>query len=278
VFLVDSTDSGARARAKLLDLAARASAIARRFELKLHSGIAPASGTESVVTRYREALGAAEKALSQGLSFAMGEARPERAARHLRMLRIELGQSAVEHPSLLYARFDRYVEAVLLRSGYHFETVAAQLEAGVERLMDPLLKTGALDDKSLEELSDSLETAAADAVTVASLVERYRQLVAEIERSALNPTPARHARSATRALNYIRDHVGDRLRLADVARVAGFAPQYFSKLMKREHGATFERYVRQLRLARAQQLLLSESTLDAERVAHLAGMGRMSAS
>jgi two-component system response regulator YesN len=55
-----------------------------------------------------------------------------------------------------------------------------------------------------------------------------------------------------------------------VARVAGFAPDYFSTLLKEEEGTTFEQYVQRHRLERAKHLL-SGTSMSIGRVAYLSG-------
>jgi YesN/AraC family two-component response regulator len=62
------------------------------------------------------------------------------------------------------------------------------------------------------------------------------------------------------------------MTVAQVAAAAGFAPAYFSKLLKRKEGVAFERYVRQLRIVRAKQML-ADTPFGAERIAHLCGFG-----
>jgi len=60
------------------------------------------------------------------------------------------------------------------------------------------------------------------------------------------------------------------LRFEHVARLAGFAPNYFSALFREREGVPFETYVTGLRIERAKQLLTS-STLSAARVGELSG-------
>ena len=133
VFLVDYVGSASSTRAKLTDLATRAAQTARRFGLRLHVGIS--QGADSgLPARYRAALAAAEMALSQGRSIVYGEPRSEHSMRDLRKLRAKLGESLGEHVNLLSPRFDRYVEAVLVNSGYRPEQVRSQLDAGLERM------------------------------------------------------------------------------------------------------------------------------------------------
>jgi len=56
------------------------------------------------------------------------------------------------------------------------------------------------------------------------------------------------------------------------ARIAGFAPNYFSLLFKRREKVTFEHYLRNLRVDRARQLLTT-TDLGIQRVAQLCGFG-----
>jgi AraC-like DNA-binding protein len=73
-----------------------------------------------------------------------------------------------------------------------------------------------------------------------------------------------------RALTFMREHLAERLTLAQLARVAGFAPTYFSKLLRRGQGVTLDQHLQGLRLARAKQILAT-STLTIGRVAELSG-------
>jgi transcriptional regulator GlxA family with amidase domain len=55
----------------------------------------------------------------------------------------------------------------------------------------------------------------------------------------------------------MRDHLADPLTLEQVARVAGFAPDYFSRLLKRDEGLSFEACLQRIRLERSKHLLTS---------------------
>jgi AraC-like DNA-binding protein len=270
VFLCDDRGPAGHVEERLVDLAARASAVVRRWGFRFHAGISRADAGAQLQARYRSALGAAEKALSRGLSVVHGERRPERSAEHLRELRSRLGDSVGDRASLLSPRFDRYIEAVLAHCGHRLEATRAHLEAGLERLAEPLLASGSLDKKGFSELTASTERTFEEARTVMELAVSYRRLVTDIERAFQSPTRARRERGTRRASRFIGEHLGDELTLAQVARVAGFAPGYFSKLFKRDEGVTFERYVRDLRIGRAKQML-SGTALSVEQVQRLCG-------
>ena len=199
-----------------------------------------------------------------------GEPRPVPSTKHLRNLRNNLASSVGQRSTLLSPRFDGYIDATLVHCGYQLERTRAQLESGLERLAGPLLATGALDERSFDNLYEAMERAAGEARTVTALVAHYRRLVSDIQSAVRNPGVASQDRSVRRAVDFIREHLGEPLSLPQVSRVAGFAPSYFSRLFKREEGLTFERYVRKLRIAGAQKML-STTPLSIARIATLCG-------
>lgn len=270
--LVHATGSAARRRNKLLDLGERVRTVARRFGFKIHLGTSVPIDAGSLADNYELALSAAEKALSRGQSVVHAEPTRERRGKSLALLRRELGQIVAEHPSKLAARFDRYLEAVALDCGHRLESTRVQLEVGLERLTEALLGTGALDEKSFEELRTELERRAGDSTTVRELFSSYRRALSDIQLAMLRPLDAGKERSTRRAIAYLREHLSEPLSLNKVAKVAGFAPGYFSKLFKRQEGMTLESYTRQLRLTRAKELL-HNTELSVERVGQLSGFG-----
>jgi two-component system response regulator YesN len=58
------------------------------------------------------------------------------------------------------------------------------------------------------------------------------------------------------AINYMKQHLGERVTLEDTARQVGFSPNYFSKVFKDEMGCTFSYYLSKLRIDRSKALLL----------------------
>ena len=98
----------------------------------------------------------------------------------------------------------------------------------------------------------------------------YRRSVAALVAFAERPVQSGQVSGLGGALAFITDHIGEPLTLARVARVAGFAPSYFSALFKRHEGETFERYVRRMRIERAKELL-AQRKLPIARVAELTG-------
>jgi AraC-like DNA-binding protein len=253
--LVNATRQKGRARAKLIDLASRVADLGRRHHFQISCGLSQAEVPGPLRAAYDAALRAAEKALSRGENIAYGEPQLAPSFEQVRRLRRELAKSVGDRPTMLGPRFDRYVEAVLAHSGYRLETTRRNLESGLDRLVEPLLDGGFVDPRSLEELSASMDRAAAEARTVMDLAQSYRRFVADLEATMQKPTRARQQRGTRRAIEFVREHLGEPLRLARVAEAAGFGPDHFSEIFKREHGVTFAHYRQTARIDRAKQML-----------------------
>jgi hypothetical protein len=141
VLLLDHTGPSARARAALTELAARVSTLARRFDLRLHVGIAEATRGAPLSALYRAASRAAEKALAEGESLALAEPGNEGSTAALAKLRLELGKTLGTSPNVLSLRFGRYADAVVAHSSYRLDRVRIELEVGLAALTDPVARS-----------------------------------------------------------------------------------------------------------------------------------------
>jgi AraC-like DNA-binding protein len=273
VFLSCGSGSARRRRDQLADLANRVDrSTGRRFGFALHFGTSGLAPGTPLCEHYRAALQGAELALSRGVRMAEPAVAATRTTFPLHELRQDLVKLALERPRELPARFDRYLEAVAVHSGYRVELAAGHLEAAFEHLADALLGSGALEHKAFVDASSELGQVAREARTVSDLFVAYRRAVANLCEAADRPTPARHGRGLDRALSHIHRHYAEPLRRTAVARLAGYAPDYFARLFKKREGMTFEAYVRRRRVERAKELL-TNTELALKRVAQLAGLG-----
>jgi AraC-like DNA-binding protein len=273
IVLLSGLGATALARRKLFGFAER---MAKRaecdFGFSLHFGASQVAESADLSRCFRVALGAAESALGQGTKLVVAESmatRPPRSAGHLRR---ELARAVEERPELLAAKFDIYLEAVAGQCGYRVDAARGYLEAGFERIAEPLVGSGALDAKGFETLCEVLDRAAGEARSMRDLFAAYRRAVEDVADALKRPVAARRDRSLRAAVDFIHQHYTEPLRLESVARLAGFTPSHFSKLFIQREKMPFERYVRRLRLERAKQLLIT-TTLDSTRIAELAGFG-----
>jgi AraC-like DNA-binding protein len=271
--LVDDTASGSRQESRLIEIAERATSLARRFGLRLHGGVSAPDDPQDLPGRYRAALAAAEKALSLGTWIVHASPAQALAPDLLRALGKQLIEVAVASPKRLPIEFERFMSAAATRCGYRLEATKAYLETEFGQIADALSAAGALDEKSVQMLLAGVEQSVSVATTILDLFKAYARAVLDLADAAARPTAARHDRSMHRAEAYIREHLGSALRLKQVARLSGFAPAYFSQLFQRTQGTPFGEYVRRLRVKRAKELLLG-TALDLDRVAQMTGLKR----
>jgi AraC-like DNA-binding protein len=272
VFLTAFEGSVASKRARLRELGEKAISCARRFGLELHLGLGPLRTSSPLSEHYQLALGAAEMALSRGVRLVEEAPRADQSSAGLESIRTELADLALESPEALPARFERYLESVAHHCGYRLDAVRIHLEVGFERILYRSLSTQSIGRKYLADLQKALERATTEARTVGELLAAYRRAVVDVSDALKRPIPAHRDRSLRRAVAHVHEHYTEDLTLATAAKVAGFAPNYFSSLFKEREGMTFARYLRQLRLERAHQLLAT-TDLGLEQVARLSGFG-----
>jgi YesN/AraC family two-component response regulator len=265
----DAAKGTERLRAKLVDVGERLRALGRRFGFKLHVGISSPAASRSLPEAYRAALSAAERALSEGAPVAFEEPNQKQIGSPLGEQRRALARAAAENPSEASRLFERYLEAVAVHSGYRLEPTKAHAEAGFDQLLDALRVAELLGERSLGDLRETLQRAS-QAETVHDLVGAYRRAIAELEQALFRPNSAHQERSVRRALAFVAEHLGESLTLSRVARVAGFAPAYFSRIFATQEKTTFKRHVEGLRVARAKYLLES-SSMGVERIGELTG-------
>jgi two-component system, response regulator YesN len=271
VFLSSASGTPQRKKQKLMELSERAAALGRqRFGFSLHFGASVSPESVSLSRSYLAALGAAESALAQGIRIVFADELGSPPGHSLRHLRHELGRAVEEDPSVLGARFDRYLEAVTVQCGYRMESARAHLDVGFEQMTEALLKSVALDQKSYAMLHESLERATASARTLSDLLAAYRRVVVDVSQAVQAPVEAHHDRSLRLAVDYIHQHYTETLSVERVARLAGFSENYFSRLFKKRERKNFADYVCGLRVERAKQLLAG-TLLDMRRVAELSG-------
>jgi AraC-like DNA-binding protein len=240
------------------------------YGLSVHFGASANSASRLAADDYQAALAAAEAALTQGTRIVVAEPRKEPPQEGLREMRDDLARVAAEQPSQLVARFDRYAEACSIRGGYRLEATRRQLEIAFERLTLELSKSGALASKSRRALEQRVDRLAEQARSVGEVMIVYREAVADLADAVRRPVPARRDRGLRSAVEYVHEHFGEPIGLDAVAKVAGFAPKYFSVLFHEREHITFAAYLAKLRLDRAKHLL-SGTDLSVARVAERAG-------
>jgi AraC-like DNA-binding protein len=268
-FVIGPHRSRDPSRRRLHALIEKAAALAKaRYGLRLHFGTTPRF--DPLPEQYQEAMGAAQRALARGVPSVDAESAPSRTP-SLNRLQRELATLVEGDPRSLSAAFDRYLEAVTVRTGSMLEPTRGHLEVAFDAMMDALAETSALGAKALATLDRGVKSAASHADTVRELTIVYRQAVSDVVGAQLDTTRSNQRRSLRRAEEYMRRHFAEPLSLKRVARVGGFAPNYFSELFRKQLGVTFGSHLAALRVERAKQLL-ADTPLTFARVARLSGL------
>jgi len=273
-FLVPQA-SDARLKARFSDIAERASRLARQLRFKVHVGTSSGARGASLPVNYQAALAAAEEALSRGADMVHARRGMRPPADPLGELRRALGTIPPDRPLELSTRFERYLQAVAVHTGYRLEAARLHVKTGLERLAEPLIARALLEDEAFRDLAVHADQAADAASTINDLFETYRRAASDLEAIVAKPVEARRENSLQRAIAFIHEHLGDSIRLADVARAGGFSPHYLSRLFKQRERVTFEHYVQRLRTERAKQLL-ARTALDLGTVGRLSGFASTS--
>jgi AraC-like DNA-binding protein len=269
VILTDDPE-GARGKVALGELFQRLRTLARRFGFRLHLGSCSAGGGGGMAARYQLALAAAERAVAQNLSVVEAGSTLAVVQSPLADLLLNVTRAVTEESKLLVPSFTRYLDAAAAHSGYRIEPLRAHLEDALDTFSGALRRTGVMDERSLGELYADVKRRTGKAGTVSAILAAYRAAVVNIEHALASPPAARRDRSLSRAIQYIHDHFAEPLTLRAVARIAGYAPTYFSTSFARAEGISFAKYLRRLRIERA-KYMLTASVLSVERIAQISG-------
>lgn len=92
-----------------------------------------------------------------------------------------------------------------------------------------------------------------------------REMVVDLKKAAHNRPEVQ------RAMDYIKEHYAEQIRVQDVAQVVNLSENYFSNLFTKEAGKTFSQYIQEIRIEKAKELLRGRR-LEWFEVGELVGM------
>jgi AraC-like DNA-binding protein len=187
---------------------------------------------------------------------------------------ISTGGSGAEPAAATVVQFPReLLEQLALPELRRVRPLAARAQRGLR--ITGACRTAAI--RELERMSDCDNIG-----RLARLIEILGLLCAhsaDLEVIARSSLPAehnsRHRNKADRVIAWIQRQIGDRLRGADAARVAGVASASFSRFFRREVGKGFSEYVNDIRCSEA-CLQLRQSAKPIGLIAQECGFANMS--
>jgi AraC-like DNA-binding protein len=268
---IDSTrteDRASSAVRRMLDEVRRN--LRRSTGIEVRFGVSRAADPRGLPRSLDEAIVALEWATHERLDVAVhGDEAPRRAAARpmifsslqdiLNALREQAGRSDV--PIVI----DRLTSDVVWRSGASVASARAYVESFYAQIAHTVRDSGWLESRVTEDRVKSFHVAIDEAVTVQAVIRAFREHVMLQIDAVRRPSHADREGKLARATRYVEAHLDRSLSLREVARVAGYAPSYFSRVFGDLYGQTFEHWVLAARIARARQLLRT-TQLDVGRV------------
>lgn len=100
-----------------------------------------------------------------------------------------------------------------------------------------------------------------DVIQIASVEELHIWLVNVIDQfinMIFDSVEVKHQDTLLKAIRYMKENMGGKVTLDEVAQYVGFSPTYFSKVFSEEFKETFSSFMTRLRVERAKDLLLIE--------------------
>lgn len=100
--------------------------------------------------------------------------------------------------------------------------------------------------------------------SVVVLLEAFGRQVGELANRLIIESRPQEPAAVTKARRYVREHLGDRLTLEDVARHAGLSPHHFCKVFRKAAGVNLIDYINRSRIEVARQMLLKDDARVSE--------------
>ncbi len=147
---------------------------------------------------------------------------------------------------------------ILFSSGASFDRITFRVLEIISLLSRAAVQGGANEEKVLEKTFlcqkeiryySSLEGLS---IWLSKILDSYIDMVIISVNAEFDPTIAQ-------ALRYIHSHYSEHLSLEETARCIKLSPNYFSSLFNSRMGKSFSSYVNQIRVEKAQKLLLDTS-------------------
>jgi AraC-like DNA-binding protein len=159
---------------------------------------------------------------------------------------------------------------IVWQAGSSVVAARAYAEIVHSQVARALRGSAVLEPRTLRDLVAKFGPALADAANVGAVAATFAAHVVALADARSSSVASRRDRRLLRATAYIDEHLAEQLTLHQVARTAGYADDYFSRLLRARHGRTFEQYLLARRIARAKELLRT-TTLTVAQIAVASG-------
>jgi len=100
--------------------------------------------------------------------------------------------------------------------------------------------------------------------SVVVLLEAFGKQLSELANRLIIEARPQEPAAVGKARRYIREHLSDRLTLAEISRHAGLSPHHFCKVFRRAAGVNLIDYINRCRIESARELLLKDDARVSE--------------
>lgn len=171
---------------------------------------------------------------------------------HIDLLFTDLAMPELDGIGLIHAVKEKHphVQFVILTCHHDFEYVQEALRLGA---IDYILKTQ-LENDVMEDVLSQITARYHERVSLAQ-----RPQLPELGATTRDKYPSDIMLAIKRTLAYIQEQEEMNFTQEDIAKIANMSRGYFSQCFKDIVGTSFHKYVKELRLSKAKQLLLASS-------------------
>jgi AraC-like DNA-binding protein len=146
---------------------------------------------------------------------------------------------------------ERLASEIVWKSGSLLVAARAYAETIHAQVVHLVRQIGSIEERAIADHVVAFRRAlgrSRSATEVAGLLRDYVTAITEARRDAAG-------RGLARATAYIDEHLAEALTAREVARIAGYSPDHFTRLLRAHLGRTFEKFLLERRIARAKELL-----------------------
>jgi len=285
VIYCDPSQSRVATRTQLRDLAAKIRAFAEtECKVGIRMGVSSrATALENLGRAYDQAVFALQLAMREGRPVVFYDDEKEGQA-------LALGDGAIAPSSDFYGKakrlretfahgtpqevalvVDQVIRDILWKAGGNLEAMRGYFESVFNELLATAENRAVLEPKVVATLLVTFQRDLEQTKSVYDQPAGFRKAVLELSAMLVQPGRADQRSRIMRAITLMKSslHGIDRLK---VAKTVGLSPRYFSRVFKAETGTTFEKYLLQLRLEKARDLL-RYTELPIKQVGQEAGFG-----
>jgi AraC-like DNA-binding protein len=245
----------------------------RRFGMRVAVGAARAQRRDEDLVELATA--ALQRALREGCDLAIaGEAaRPSNAPPYSELTRaLDRLTETFERVALGdgMSAADEFVRTLTAWANGRSGVMRDQLLVATAQVAKAVARRNVLSPEVADHFIDDASQRLDRAGGAPHLIEEFKQALLRLALFTTDGPSGLHCMRLDKTLEYLKEHCAESLRLPRVARRAGFSVPTFSRAFKRATGTSFARYLRGLRVARAEELLKT-THLSGERIAELCG-------